>query len=151
MYLNTQLCCKIHVQNSNKRKCTALLINKSPNLPRRNNISNSCLEAVMKIRKQFAPCPFQGELRISVLPTHLSYDAPWPVRKVPLRCTPHFVAYNRESKVMALIQDNVIEWPGAITQCYNVPLFHCSFVPLFHSSVVPLYQSTACLFFFSIV
>ena len=43
--------------------------------------------------------PSQGELRISVLPTHLSYDAPWPVRKVPLRCTPHFVAYNRESKV----------------------------------------------------
>jgi len=41
----------------------------------------------------------KGELRISVLPTHLSYDAPWPVRKVPLRCTPHFVAYNRESKV----------------------------------------------------
>lgn len=41
----------------------------------------------------------QGELRVSVLPTHLSYDAPWPVRKVPLRCTPHFIAYNRESKV----------------------------------------------------
>lgn len=45
----------------------------------------------------------QGELRISVLPTHLSYDAPWPVRKVPLRCTPHFVAYNRESKVQPVI------------------------------------------------
>jgi hypothetical protein len=44
-------------------------------------------------------CFFQGELRVSVLPTHLSYDAPWPVRKVPLRCTPHFIAYNRESKV----------------------------------------------------
>ncbi|XP_046842270.1 cleavage and polyadenylation specificity factor subunit 1-like isoform X2 [Xenia sp. Carnegie-2017] len=40
----------------------------------------------------------EGELRVSVLPTHLSYDAPWPVRKVPLRCTPHFIAYNRESK-----------------------------------------------------
>ena len=36
---------------------------------------------------------------MSVLPTHLSYDAPWPVRKIPLRCTPHFIAYNRESKV----------------------------------------------------
>lgn len=41
----------------------------------------------------------QGELRISVLPTHLTYDAPWPVRKVPLRCTPHFVAYHFENKV----------------------------------------------------
>ncbi|XP_044171683.1 cleavage and polyadenylation specificity factor subunit 1-like [Acropora muricata] len=45
----------------------------------------------------------KGELRISVLPTHLSYDAPWPVRKVPLRCTPHFVAYNRESKTCAVV------------------------------------------------
>ena len=27
----------------------------------------------------------KAELRICVLPTHLSYDAPWPVRKVPLR------------------------------------------------------------------
>eukprot|EP00058_Branchiostoma_floridae_P027042 XP_002612533.1 hypothetical protein BRAFLDRAFT_120973 [Branchiostoma floridae] len=43
-----------------------------------------------------------GELRISVLPTHLSYDAPWPVRKVPLRCTPHFVAYHMECKVYAV-------------------------------------------------
>lgn len=39
------------------------------------------------------------ELRICVLPTHLSYDAPWPVRKVPLRCTPHFVVYHPDSKV----------------------------------------------------
>ena len=42
----------------------------------------------------------QGELRISVLPTHLTYDAPWPIRKVPLRCSPHFVAYHVDSKVM---------------------------------------------------
>uniref|UniRef100_A0A8D0CIQ8 Cleavage and polyadenylation specificity factor subunit 1 n=1 Tax=Scleropages formosus TaxID=113540 RepID=A0A8D0CIQ8_SCLFO len=41
----------------------------------------------------------QGELRISVLPTYLSYDAPWPVRKIPLRCTVHYVAYHVESKV----------------------------------------------------
>ncbi|QQP56975.1 Uncharacterized protein FKW44_001820, partial [Caligus rogercresseyi] len=42
-----------------------------------------------------------GELRICVLPTHLSYDAPWPVRKVPLRCTPHFITYHLESKTYA--------------------------------------------------
>lgn len=40
----------------------------------------------------------QGELRISVLPTYLSYDAPWPVRKIPLRCTVHYVSYHVESK-----------------------------------------------------
>ncbi|XP_046747052.1 cleavage and polyadenylation specificity factor subunit 1 isoform X3 [Diprion similis] len=63
----------------------------------------------------FAPfnnvnCPqgflyFNGkeELRICVLPTHLSYDAPWPVRKVPLRCTPHFVTYHLESKTYCVI------------------------------------------------
>lgn len=44
----------------------------------------------------------QGELRISVLPTYLSYDAPWPVRKIPLRCTIHYVNYHVESKVYAV-------------------------------------------------
>uniref|UniRef100_A0A8C1PRD0 Cleavage and polyadenylation specificity factor subunit 1 n=1 Tax=Cyprinus carpio TaxID=7962 RepID=A0A8C1PRD0_CYPCA len=44
----------------------------------------------------------QGELRISVLPTYLSYDAPWPVRKIPLRCTIHYVSYHVESKVYAV-------------------------------------------------
>ncbi|CAB4055468.1 CPSF1 [Lepeophtheirus salmonis] len=45
----------------------------------------------------------KGELRICVLPTHLSYDAPWPVRKVPLRCTPHFITYHLESKTYAVV------------------------------------------------
>uniref|UniRef100_T1J479 Cleavage and polyadenylation specificity factor subunit 1 n=1 Tax=Strigamia maritima TaxID=126957 RepID=T1J479_STRMM len=45
----------------------------------------------------------QGELRICVLPTHLSYDAPWPVRKVPLRCTSHFVSYHVESKTYCVV------------------------------------------------
>ncbi|KAL1516840.1 hypothetical protein ABEB36_000686 [Hypothenemus hampei] len=44
-----------------------------------------------------------SELRIGILPTHLSYDAPWPVRKVPLRCTPHFVTYHLESKTYCLV------------------------------------------------
>jgi hypothetical protein len=38
-----------------------------------------------------------------VLPTHLSYDAPWPVRKVPLRCTPHFATYHLESKTYCVV------------------------------------------------
>ncbi|KAL3859426.1 hypothetical protein ACJMK2_009649 [Sinanodonta woodiana] len=45
----------------------------------------------------------QGELRISVLPTHLTYDAPWPIRKVPLRCTPHSVQYHADSKTYSVI------------------------------------------------
>lgn len=40
----------------------------------------------------------KGELRIAVLPGHLAYDAPWPVRKVPLRCTPYYLAYHMDSK-----------------------------------------------------
>ncbi|XP_069051049.1 cleavage and polyadenylation specificity factor subunit 1 isoform X1 [Lepisosteus oculatus] len=44
----------------------------------------------------------QGELRISVLPAYLSYDAPWPVRKIPMRCTVHYVTYHVESKVYAV-------------------------------------------------
>ncbi|XP_043546870.1 cleavage and polyadenylation specificity factor subunit 1 isoform X1 [Chiloscyllium plagiosum] len=44
----------------------------------------------------------QGDLRISVLPTYLSYDAPWPVRKIPLRCTAHYVSYHVETKVYAV-------------------------------------------------
>ncbi|XP_030753926.1 cleavage and polyadenylation specificity factor subunit 1 [Sitophilus oryzae] len=45
----------------------------------------------------------KSELRIGILPTHLSYDAPWPVRKVPLRCTPHFITYHLESKTYCLV------------------------------------------------
>lgn len=41
-------------------------------------------------------------MRISVLPTYLSYDAPWPVRKIPLRCTVHYVSYHVESKASLL-------------------------------------------------
>ncbi|KAL1123917.1 hypothetical protein AAG570_001687 [Ranatra chinensis] len=48
----------------------------------------------------------KNELRICVLPTHLSYDAPWPVRKVPLRCTPHFVTYHLESKTYCIVTSN---------------------------------------------
>ncbi|KAI0216603.1 Cleavage and polyadenylation specificity factor subunit 1 [Lamellibrachia satsuma] len=45
----------------------------------------------------------QGEMRICVLPTHLSYDAHWSVRKVPLRSSPHFVVYHPESKTYAVV------------------------------------------------
>ncbi|CAG2109128.1 unnamed protein product [Medioppia subpectinata] len=43
------------------------------------------------------------ELRICSLATHLNYDANWPVRKVPLRCTPHFINYHVDSKTYCLV------------------------------------------------
>lgn len=49
----------------------------------------------------------KSELRICVLPTHLSYDATWPVRKVPLRCTPHFVTYHLESKTFCVVTSSI--------------------------------------------
>ncbi|CAG0890026.1 unnamed protein product [Darwinula stevensoni] len=45
----------------------------------------------------------KSEMRICVLPTHLSYDAPWPARKVPLRCTPHFISFHLESKTYSVV------------------------------------------------
>ncbi|XP_049318035.1 cleavage and polyadenylation specificity factor subunit 1 [Bactrocera dorsalis] len=65
--------------------------------------------------RSFAPfnnvnCPFgflyfdhTAELKISVLPTYLTYDSIWPVRKVPLRCTPRQIVYHRENRVYCLI------------------------------------------------
>lgn len=41
----------------------------------------------------------RNELQIAVLPSNLTYDAPWPVRKVPLRRTPTAIVYHKESKV----------------------------------------------------
>lgn len=61
--------------------------------------------------KSFAPfnnvnCPngliyfdLNYELQIAIFPTYLNYDSYWPVRKVPLRCTPTAIIYHRESKV----------------------------------------------------
>lgn len=61
--------------------------------------------------KSFAPfnnvnCPngliyfdHNYELQIAIFPTYLNYDSYWPVRKVPLRCTPTSIVYHRESKV----------------------------------------------------
>lgn len=47
----------------------------------------------------------QNELQIAVFPHYLTYDSYWPVRKVPLRCTPVFLAYHKESKVYCLVTD----------------------------------------------
>lgn len=39
------------------------------------------------------------ELQIAIFPSYLNYDSYWPVRKVPLRCTPTTIVYHKESKV----------------------------------------------------
>lgn len=39
------------------------------------------------------------ELQIAVLPVYLNYDSYWPMRKVPLRCTPTAIVYHRDCKV----------------------------------------------------
>ncbi|XP_037085613.1 cleavage and polyadenylation specificity factor subunit 1-like [Pollicipes pollicipes] len=48
----------------------------------------------------------EGEMRICVLPPHLLYDAPWPIRKVPLRCTPHIICYHLETKTHLVCTSN---------------------------------------------
>ncbi len=45
----------------------------------------------------------QGELRICVLPSHMTYDSPWPIRKVPTHCTVHQASYHMESKTHVVI------------------------------------------------
>ena len=64
------------------------------------HVSGSCDRfIIMLCACLFRSVYFQSELRICVLPTHVTYDAPWPIRKVPLRCTPHFLCYHPDSKV----------------------------------------------------
>ncbi|XP_055902575.1 cleavage and polyadenylation specificity factor subunit 1 [Eupeodes corollae] len=42
-------------------------------------------------------------LKIAVLPNYLTFDAPWPIRKVPLRCTPRQIVYHRENRVYCVV------------------------------------------------
>jgi len=43
------------------------------------------------------------ELRIAILPTHITYDSPWPVRKVATKCTVHFIRYHLINKCYVVI------------------------------------------------
>ncbi|XP_055705403.1 cleavage and polyadenylation specificity factor subunit 1 [Phlebotomus papatasi] len=65
--------------------------------------------------KSFAPfnninCPNgflyfddSSELKIAVFPKYLTYDADWPMRKIPLRCTPMQICYHTERKIYCLV------------------------------------------------
>lgn len=53
--------------------------------------------------KGFLYLNLKCDLRISMLPTNLIYDSPWPVRRIPLRCTPYYVAYHPEDKFYAVV------------------------------------------------
>lgn len=44
-----------------------------------------------------------SDLKISVLPNYLTYDSDWPMRKVPLRCTPKQICYHTTRKVYCLV------------------------------------------------
>lgn len=45
----------------------------------------------------------ENELEIAILPTYLTYDSHWPIRKIPMRCTPAHVVYHREHKVYGVV------------------------------------------------
>ncbi|CAG5135896.1 unnamed protein product, partial [Candidula unifasciata] len=60
----------------------------------------------------------KSDLCICVLPTHVTYDAPWPIRKVPLRCTPHHITYHNDSKLYAVvtsIQESTNKFPRVLS------------------------------------
>ncbi|GAB0099522.1 Cleavage and polyadenylation specificity factor subunit 1 [Sergentomyia squamirostris] len=44
-----------------------------------------------------------SELKIAVFPSYLTYDADWPMRKIPLRCTPMQVCYHSQRKIYCLV------------------------------------------------
>ncbi len=48
----------------------------------------------------------QGELRICCLPSHMTYDSPWPVCKVPTNSTVHYTSYHMESKTHVVVTSN---------------------------------------------
>ncbi|KAF2368733.1 Cleavage/polyadenylation specificity factor A subunit C-terminal [Trinorchestia longiramus] len=56
-------------------------------------------------------------LRICLLPTILSYDAEWPVRKVPLRCSAHFIVHHIETKTYCVVTS--IEQPTSTIWKFN--------------------------------
>ncbi|CAK8674598.1 unnamed protein product [Clavelina lepadiformis] len=60
----------------------------------------------------------QEELRICMLPSHMTYDNAWPVRKVFLRSTPHFLTYSIEHKVYALVT-------SVSEPCTRLPYLNC--------------------------
>lgn len=45
----------------------------------------------------------KNDLQIAVFPSYLQYDTHWPVRKVPLRCTPTAIVYHKETKVYCVV------------------------------------------------
>ncbi|GBG62092.1 hypothetical protein CBR_g28568 [Chara braunii] len=51
----------------------------------------------------------EGVLKICQLPTYLSYDSDWPVQKVPLRVTPHHIAYHPDANVYALVTSSPVK------------------------------------------
>lgn len=70
------------------------------------NSSYTNIQHYNEVKRIHTVTAFQESLRICLLPTILSYDAPWPVRKVPLRCTPHYIVYHMETKTYCVVTSN---------------------------------------------
>ena len=45
----------------------------------------------------------RNDLRISLLATQVTYDASWPLRKIPLKCTVHHINYHVQSKCYIVV------------------------------------------------
>lgn len=59
----------------------------------------------------------RSELRICMLPSHMVYDNEWPVHKVPLQRTAHFITYSIHHKVYSLVTS--VEEP-----CNRIPFMN---------------------------
>eukprot|EP00026_Physarum_polycephalum_P000594 Phypoly_transcript_00595.p1 GENE.Phypoly_transcript_00595~~Phypoly_transcript_00595.p1 ORF type:complete len:1399 (+),score=296.34 Phypoly_transcript_00595:319-4197(+) len=52
----------------------------------------------LKCTRGFIYCGLKGVLKICQLAAHITYSSYWPYRKVPVRLTPHRIAYHSETK-----------------------------------------------------
>ena len=55
-----------------------------------------------------------GTLRICQLPPRVRLDAHWPLQKVPLRATPHCLAFYAEARLYALLTSRQATAPSAV-------------------------------------
>ncbi|GFR46061.1 hypothetical protein Agub_g7531 [Astrephomene gubernaculifera] len=53
-------------------------------------------------------CSSRGQLKVCVLPQHCRLDGPWVTRRVPLRATPHRLAWFREGGLLAAITSRIV-------------------------------------------
>ena len=72
-------------------------------IPQHQDFLCICLPVTILSPFYLPPPSLQDFLRICLLPTILSYDAEWPVRKVPLRCSAHYIVHHMETKTYCVL------------------------------------------------